>query len=259
MTNKGKNTKTISMTELDQMIMEEMDRVKKSNSIKAKLAVINEELKRLQEEESVDEVKVGGTKSGSEWYEKGLPVPSFEKKGTHLKEEDPMVDMDAIGEETFEQKLAAIGRELDAKLSSTDDVDAEEGDDDMGIDDMEVVDDSSEEETPESEEDTIDLDGDGEEESDDATEDELEIDEASIEVEKAGDPFDKKAKEGMNKVEDGKSVDESEEECETMDEEEGVVSEEETTLNESRDLSKKGANVLLSKELERMKNLAGLS
>lgn len=252
------------------MIMEEMNKIKKANEIRARLAVVKEELNRLKEE-SVDEVEVGGTRKGSEYYEKGAPVAKFEKIGTHLKEDEPMIGDDQVPE-TFEEKLAAIGRELDMKLASMDgddmggedvaaDVDADV-DADAGIeaaDDMEADADSVE--APAAADDEA-LKGDGEEEG----EDEIEIDEASIEVEKAGDPFLEKPKDGMNKMdgvgtktvseeaevkEETEVKEEAEEECETMEEDK-------KPMNESRDVLGKKTNPLLSKELDRMRKLANL-
>lgn len=263
------NKNTIKISDLDRMIMEEMTKIKKANEIRAKLAVVKEELKRLKEDDSIDEVEVGGTRNGSEYYEKGTPVPKFKKIGTHLKEEEPMMGDDTVPE-TFEEKLAAIGRELDMKLATMDteddmaaiggadtaddaiasgSIDAGEDIDAAAEDDIEIAasDDTSDDEEKE----------DSGENGDDN--DEIEIDEAAIEVEKAGDPFIEKPKEGMNKmdkvgtktVSEEEVKEEAEEECETMEEEKKAV-------NESRDVLGKKSNPLLAKELDRMRKLANL-
>lgn len=278
----AKKTSTIKISDLDRMINEEMSKIKKANEIRARLAVVNEELKRLSESESVDEVEVGGTRNGEAYYEKGVPVPKFEKKGTHLKEDEPMMGDEQVPE-TFEEKLAAIGRELDLKLTSMDtdedpmaDADGalDMGDampaDDMSVDGGEEMATTDDIEIPatDSEAPTSDAPEKSDEEGGEEGDEEIEIDEASIEVEKAGDPFLKKPKEGMNQM-DGvgtKTVseevteeakvkteadEETEEECETMEEDKKAV-------NESRDVLGKKKNNLLAKELERMKNLAGL-
>jgi len=230
---KNKNNK-ISVAEIDKMINEEIAKIRKIEKIKSRLAIVNEELSKLTDE-TVDEVSVGGVRNGEEWYEKGTPVAKFEKKGTHLKEEDPMLDdMDAegMGDElggddsveldgdelgvgpvagTFEEKMAAIGRELDMQLSG---VAPEEGDD------LEVADDTMEEPDAEMEM--------GADEETDSTEeapaDDEDAEDAEIEIDEVA----------------------GEEECEDV-----------PMMNESFDRLGKKKNPLLTRELERMKRLSG--
>jgi len=242
----------IKVSEIDRLIAEEITRLKKIEQIKARLAVVNEELQRLGEDD-IDEVKVGGTRNGEEWYEKGVPVRQFEKNGSHLKEEDPNGDTlasppaeielspdemkTAYGEgdddtlevgddagmgeempETFEEKLAAIGRELDAKLGGA-------GGMDMGADDDISVD--MDAESPAAEPETSDA-PETEEPKDDE-EDEIEIDEIETPI----------AEEEV-----------APEEC--MDEEKAPI-------NEGVDRLGKKGNPILAKELRRAAYLAGLS
>lgn len=236
----------IKVSEIDRLIAEEITRLKKVEQIKARLAVVNEELKRLGEEEGIEEVSVGGTRNGDEWYEKGVPVPKFEKKGTHLKEEDPtfgdeapagddvMGDdtlevgddvMGAEGEgevlETFEEKLAAIGRELDAKFGGGTGMGAEMGDDEVAVD----LDGASEE--PAAEPEAPEADAAPE------AEDEIEIDET-----------------------EAPAIAETEEPAVTPEE---CMEEEKAPINESRDNLGKKTNPILAKELKRAAYLAGLS
>ena len=133
-----------SLKEIDLMIESEYNKAKKAIALKKELEALNEEEARLKEElglENIDEVEIGGRKSGSEWYQKDVPVSKFEKIGSHLKEMEGLEDMDT--EEVagyFEEKLAELGRELDTKLSG-EDMGAEEDmedKEDMGAeDDME--------------------------------------------------------------------------------------------------------------------------
>ncbi len=233
------------------MIMEEITRLKKIDEITSRLAVVTEELNRLKEEEGIEEVSVGGTRNGDEWYEKGVPVAKFEKKGSHLKEEDPIdaaeelpsddigADMggDAMGDETievgddievgapetFEEKLAAVGRELDMKLAGAGAVD------DTSDDMLDTPSDEVPAEEPEME--LGDADDAGEEEEKDS--EEIEIDEVDASME----------------------TDETEE-CDTTLEE---SKEEVAPINESVDRLGRKANPILEKELKRAQYLAGLS
>jgi|GEM_PF-2713607 len=139
-----------SLKEIDLMIESEYNKAKKAIALKKELEALNEEEARLKKElgvEKIDEVEVGGRKSGSEWYQKDVPVSKFEKIGSHLKEMEGLEDMDAedmdMGMDTeevsgyFEEKLAELGRELDTKLSKTeeeDDIEDNLGDE---VDDLE--------------------------------------------------------------------------------------------------------------------------
>lgn len=228
----------IKVSEIDRLIAEEITRLKKVEQIKSRLAVVNEELKRLGEEEGIEEVSVGGTRNGEEWYQKGVPVPKFEKKGTHLKEEDPTFgdestagSEDVMGDdtleigdetgseevlETFEEKLAAIGRELDMKFGGGAGMGAEIGDEEIGVD----LDDAGEEPAPEPE--TMESpEADAAPEAEEAGEDEIEIDEVEVP--------------------------------------EAFAKEEKPAMNESRDNLGKKNNPILARELKRATYLAGLS
>lgn len=237
MTNK-KNI--IKISDIDRMIMEEITRLKKIDEITSRLAVVTEELSRLKEEEGIEEVSVGGTRNGDEWYE---------KKGSHLKEEDPIDgaeelpsddmggadiggdmgdetievgdDMEVGAPETFEEKLAAVGRELDMKLAGAGAV---------GDTSDEMMDAPSEE-TPAEEEPEIEAGDAGEEKEKDS--DEIEIDEVDASMD----------------------TDETEE-CDTTMEE---SKEEVAPINESVDRLGRKANPILEKELKRAQYLAGLS
>lgn len=135
------NTIKKTLKEIDEQIQLEYEKAKKAMALKKELEALNEEEARLKEELGIDEVKVGGRHSGDEWYEQDLPTPEFEKIGSHLKEMDDMDTEDVAG--YFEEKLAELGRELDAKLADTDmedeaPMDDMEGDMDMDMDgDME--------------------------------------------------------------------------------------------------------------------------
>lgn len=244
MTNK-KNI--IKISEIDRMIMEEITRLKKIDEITSRLAVVSEELNRLKEEEGIEEVSVGGTRNGDEWYEKGVPVAKFEKKGSHLKEEEPIDaaeelpsddigadmgdetievgdDMGVGAPETFEEKLAAVGRELDMKLAGAGAM-GDTSDDMLDTPAEEVPADDASAEEPEAEE-----------TSDDDKEDldEIEIDEVDATVAEM----------------------EETEECDTTMEE---SKEEAAPINESVDRLGRKSNPILEKELKRAQYLAGLS
>lgn len=225
----SKKNNKISVAEIDKMITEEIAKIRKIEQIKSRLAMVNEELSQMSED-TVDEVSVGGTRNGKEWYEKGTPVAKFEKKGSHLKEEEPMmgddlgmddsIDMGGeVAPETFEEKMAAIGRELDMKLDGMGGEDV-----DTDVDDIEIADDTTD--GPEMD---MDAEDSPEEGAEDAEEDETapeEEEDAEIEIDEVADA----------------------EECE-----EGAP-----MMNESVDRLGKKKNTLLSKELQRMARLSGL-
>ena len=215
-----KTKKTITIAEIDRQIHEEIARLKKIDQIKSRLKVVTEELKRL-DENGIDEVEDGLSDE----------MPSLDMGGDDLGGEEG-VDLggEAEGEialDTFEEKLAAIGRELDMKLSGEA---AEEPEMDATVVDDTAVDDAGDDADADAE---IDLDADVEEEK--PEEDEIEIDEAAIEVKKGENPFAKK--------------DEKEEEC---------MEEEKTPMNESADRLGRKKNPLLEAELKRAQRLAGL-
>ena len=230
-------TNTIKVSDIDRMINEEIARLKKVEQIKARLAVVNEELKRVSEN-SLDEVEVAGTKSGEEWYEKGTPVAKFNVKGTHLTEEEPVLGDegeielgdDMMGDdeielgaeeapETFEAKLAAIGRELDMKLPGGAAIEEPAlGDDEISIDD-------------------------------------------DVEEAPAEEPAAEEGGEAEEAGEEGGEAEEAGEEEDEIEIDEVVElgeAEEKPALNESRDHLGKKANPILAKELQRIQRLAGL-
>ena len=140
--------KNYTIKQIDQMINEEYTKAKKAMVLKKELDALNEEEDKLRQELGIDEVTVGGRHSGSEWYEKDVPSPNFEKIGSHLKE---MEDEEAMGMEMdtemdtemdlgyFETKLGELGKELDLKIG-------DEGSDEEMEMDMEMGDDESSEE-----------------------------------------------------------------------------------------------------------------
>jgi|TARA_R110000851_G_scaffold285798_1_gene439576 hypothetical protein len=113
--------KNYTIGDIDKMINEEYSKAKKAMVLKKELDSLNEEEAKLKKELGIDEVSVGGRHSGSEWYEKDLPNPKFEKIGSHLKEMEGLEDEDMGDTEDmesgyFESKLAELGRELDVKI-----------------------------------------------------------------------------------------------------------------------------------------------
>jgi hypothetical protein len=241
---------TIKVKDIDAMIMEEMVRMKKIEQIKTRLALVNEELAKLNED-GIDEVEVGGTKSGEQWYEKGTPVAKFEKKGSHLKEEDPTMadDMGDMGDggldlggeeelapETFEEKLASIGRELDAKLAGVGDEPAMDAAPDAGEEDIDLDMGDAATEEPAGDEAAEEIEVDATEDGD--SEEEIEIDEVAPAI-----------AEPEEVVSEEKKDKEAKEEC--MDEQEKPA------MNESKAPGKK-VNRALEEEKKRMRKLAGL-
>lgn len=251
---------TIKVKDIDAMIMEEMVRMKKIEQIKTRLALVNEELAKLNED-GIDEVEVGGTKSGEQWYEKGTPVAKFEKKGSHLKEEDPtMADdmgdggLDLGGEEelapeTFEEKLASIGRELDAKLAGVGDEPALDAAPDAGEEDIDLDMGDAATEEPAGDEAAEEIEVDATEDGD--SEEEIEIDEVEGAEKYSPSPFkeNKAVAESEEVVSEEKKDEKVAEEC--MDEQEKPA------MNESKAPGKK-VNHALEEEKKRMKRLAGL-
>lgn len=143
-----KNKFQITKAQLQQIIKEEYASMAKENAraeeIKARIAIINEELSGLPE--TLSEVEAGGLKGvkSTGWTGAGESDKKydekFEKIGTHLKEDEefegevevggePELDIEAgddMGIEMdvevepqggyFEMKFAELGRELDGKL-----------------------------------------------------------------------------------------------------------------------------------------------
>jgi len=165
---KKDNKFKITKAELQQIIKEEYATMASENAraqeIKERLAQINEELETLPE--TLSEVEATGTKkvksTGWTGYGKGDVKygEKFEKIGTHLKEDDEIEgEMELGGEEEgegagyFEMKFAELGKELDEKMSGSEnmgdemedeievEVEDEMGDDSEGdVEEVEVED-----------------------------------------------------------------------------------------------------------------------
>lgn len=139
----------IKISEVDKMIKEEFQKMLAKKKLSTRLSQVNEELKKLtsSEDSILSEVEAGGKMkthsagwSGPEGDVKWKP--EFEKKGTHLKEDEtdseeitdtidseaPVSDNFGGSEEMetemsvemgeFESKFAEIGKAIDAKLAS---------------------------------------------------------------------------------------------------------------------------------------------
>lgn len=119
----------INKSDLDKMIMEEFQKLKKKQALETRLKQINEELSTMDSEDSLlNEVEAGGQEkvSSHAWTgEENGDVkykPKFEKIGTHLKEEEEEGMEGMEKEETpmgeFEAKFAEIGKAIDAKMAA---------------------------------------------------------------------------------------------------------------------------------------------
>ena len=135
---KKDNKFKITKADLQQIIKEEYAAMSKDNAraqeIKSRLAQINEELETLPE--TLSEVEATGTKkvSATGWTGEGEGDvkygEKFEKIGTHLKEDEEMDgELEVGGEEIegeeagyFEMKFAELGRELDEKMSGSEEI-----------------------------------------------------------------------------------------------------------------------------------------
>lgn len=254
---KKDNKFQITKAELQQIIKEEYAAMAKdasrANEIKARLEVINKELKTLPT--TLSEVEATGTKTvkSTGWTGAGKGDTKygekFEKIGSHLKEDDEIEgEMELGGEEMeapemgyFEMKFAELGKELDAKMSGegeeemeapemeVDGAEMEDGGAEMGLDvDVEEVDEVVAEET-------IELNGDEEQISEELNEDL----EEPIEGESPAQDSEARFNDGMEK---DKHVSES-------------VKRGTTLLSEGKTPAQKSA---LDRELERMKALAKL-
>ncbi len=122
----------MTKSQLDQIINEEVARFFKIKNLKKQLNEATEELAKMESEDDLDEVKAGPpthVKSHAWTGEEDGDVkwkPEFQKKGTHLLEDEGLEDggMDMSGE--FEKMFAEIGKMIDAKLGS------EEGEEEEG-------------------------------------------------------------------------------------------------------------------------------
>jgi hypothetical protein len=151
----------MTKSQLDQIINEEVARFFKIKNLKKQLNEVTEQLEEMESEDDLDEVKAGSpthVKSHAWTGEEDGDVkwkPEFEKKGSHLLEDEGLegVGMDMSGE--FEKMFAEIGKMIDAKLGSGEDevegdefedveMDMEdpedEGDDDDEGEDVEISD-----------------------------------------------------------------------------------------------------------------------
>jgi len=185
----------ITKAQLQQIIKEEYASMAKDNAraeeIKARIAIINEELETLPE--TLSEVEAGGLKGvkATGWTGAGEEDKKydekFEKIGTHLKEDDEIEgEMELGGEEMeetpdmgyFEMKFAELGKELDEKMSGEAEEAGEEEVEEIGGD-MGLEMGSEEAESEEIEEvaineETIEVDGDEEQISEEVINEDLE-------------------------------------------------------------------------------------
>jgi hypothetical protein len=226
----------MSTSAIDKLINEELKRHSKIQKLKNELAIINEEIEQVKKECDINEVEVSGRKDGEQWYQKGMPTPKFDEKkasgakdAVHLKEDEFGEEMET---ETFEQKLAAIGRELDAKLALTGD--------------------EEEIELPEPEEE-VEVDAEEEIEIPADEEDEAPVDDIEIEDDT------EKEEDSEEEMIDEKKYEENEKKDDEKDEKDIITGEEEKNLNEGRKVGSKSASeVLQEAERARMKKLAGI-
>jgi len=132
---KKDNKFKITKAELQQIIKEEYAAMAKENArakeIKERLAQINEELETLPG--NISEVEATGTKkvSATGWTGEGEGDvkfgEKFEKIGTHLKEDEELDgeielggdEVESDGPGYFEMKFAELGKELDVKMSGS--------------------------------------------------------------------------------------------------------------------------------------------
>lgn len=116
----------ISKELVDKMIKEEFQKMMEKKKLSNRLSQINEELSKMDaEDKALNEVEAGSETSVSShaWTGKADGdkkwKPEFQKKGTHLMEDEDEMGAEvegAMGE--FEAKFAEIGRAIDAKLAA---------------------------------------------------------------------------------------------------------------------------------------------
>lgn len=282
----------ITKSEIDRLIKEEFQKMLEKKKLTARLNQINEEIEKMNnEDDSLNEVEAGGKtkvsshawtgkENGDEKFE-----PKFEKKGTHLKEEDEEgsdletsleigaeesnieggIDTETTPMGEFEAKFAALGKILDAKLSG-DSSEESTMDDTTSGDDFEEV--EVQNDAPTS--DSIDTEVTGEE---GATDSEEEIDEykevvGGVGAEQGMTADDAVKKESVEEPLEGHSVAQEAPADKVNDNMEKVTHVKEgKAINESKTvkgniftegLEDKKKSALLE-ELNRMKKFAGLS
>lgn len=122
----------IKKSDIDKMINEEYQRIMAKRGLSARLSQINEEISKLDSEDSLlNEVEAGGQEKVSSHAWTGEAngdvkyKPKFEKIGTHLKEDEETEIGSEIGSEVeenpmgeFEAKFAEIGKAIDAKMAT---------------------------------------------------------------------------------------------------------------------------------------------
>lgn len=116
--------------EINQIIKEEFQRLMEKNKLKKRIQQINEELGKMDEEDSaLEEVEASGTETVSSHAWTGEAngdkkfKPKFEKKGSHLLEDEEEETLE-VGEEEGEDDLdladefAELGAAIEAKIKS---------------------------------------------------------------------------------------------------------------------------------------------
>ena len=161
------------MTEVNQIIKEEFQRLVEKKKIQSRIQQINEELARMEEEDSelmgeetIEEVEAGSemkVRSHAWTGEEGGDTkwtPDFEKKGTHLLEdevemEDEEMDDDSSLADEFAELGAAIEAKIMAALGKVGETEEEEGGEEMegdveeeDFEEVEVDGDETEEDAP---------------------------------------------------------------------------------------------------------------
>lgn len=160
-------------TEVNQIIKEEFQRLVEKKKIQARIQQINEELAQMEDEDAsmlnegedtLDEVEAGGEMKVSSHAWTGEEdgdikwTPKFEKKGSHLLEDEEAEDeMEDEGDDegSLADEFAELGAAIEAKIMAAlgkagagDEDELEVGDEDeleVGEDDIEVGDEASEE------------------------------------------------------------------------------------------------------------------
>lgn len=123
-----------TMSEVNQIIKEEFQRLMEKRKIKSRIQQINEELAMMEEEDqALEEVEASGTEkvrshawTGKEDGDEKF-APKFEKKGSHLLEdedEEEVLDVEDAGEESEDEgmdladEFAELGAAIEAKIKA---------------------------------------------------------------------------------------------------------------------------------------------